>query len=48
VAKLINKAEQSLPEATKRKVGDFWKLLDDIREEISSKKPSEAVRFVIQ
>jgi len=48
VAKLINKAEQSLPEATRKKVDGFWHLLDDIRKEISENKPSEAVRFVIQ
>lgn len=34
--------------ALKAKTGNFWKLLEDIRTEIAEKKPSEAVKFVIQ
>ena len=32
----------------KKKIQDFWKLLEDIRKEIGEKKPSDSVRFVIQ
>ncbi len=48
VAKVMSKREDLLPPAMKKKIQDFWKLLEDIRKEISEKKPSEAVRFVIQ
>jgi DNA helicase-2/ATP-dependent DNA helicase PcrA len=47
-AKIVSGAEGSLPEAMKKKAADFWHLLDDIRAEVMEKKPSEAVRFVIQ
>jgi DNA helicase-2/ATP-dependent DNA helicase PcrA len=32
----------------KIKINNFWKLLDDIKKEIETKKPSEAIKFVIQ
>ncbi len=32
----------------KAKTGNFWKLLEDIKKEIAEKRPSEAVKFVIQ
>lgn len=48
VAKIFAGQESSLPEATRMKVTSFWKLLDDIKKEIMEKKPSEAVKFVIQ
>ncbi len=38
----------ALPPAVRTKLTGFWKLLDDIRTEIAEKKPSEAVKFVIQ
>ena len=38
----------ALTPALKAKVSGFWKLLDDIRQEIAEKSPSEAVKFVIQ
>jgi DNA helicase-2/ATP-dependent DNA helicase PcrA len=37
-----------LPPNIKTKVDSFWKLLDDIAGEIAEKRPSEAVKFVIQ
>jgi len=40
--------EGGLPLAMREKVKNFWKLLDDIKYEIAEKKPSEAVKFVIQ
>jgi DNA helicase-2/ATP-dependent DNA helicase PcrA len=40
--------EDLLPPSMKKKISDFWKLLEDIKKEISEKKPSESVRFVIQ
>jgi DNA helicase-2/ATP-dependent DNA helicase PcrA len=48
VAKVMSGREDLLPPAMKQKMRDFWKLLEDIRKEISEKKPSESVRFVIQ
>lgn len=48
VAKIMSKMEQALPPAMRAKISQFWKLLDDIRREISEKKPSETVKFVIQ
>ena len=40
--------EGGLPLAMREKVKNFWKLLDDIKHEIAEKRPSEAVKFVIQ
>ncbi|MDE2232943.1 MAG: UvrD-helicase domain-containing protein [Patescibacteria group bacterium] len=37
-----------LPPAMKEKVAGFWKLLGDIKKEIMEKKPSEAVKFIIE
>jgi DNA helicase-2/ATP-dependent DNA helicase PcrA len=48
VAKVMSSREDLLPAAMKEKIKNFWKLLDDIHHEILEKKPSEAVRFVIQ
>ena len=38
----------ALAPALRAKITNFWKLLDDIRQEIVEKSPSEAVKFVIQ
>ncbi len=38
----------ALPSAVRAKLTGFYKLLDDIKAEITEKKPSEAVKFVIQ
>jgi DNA helicase-2/ATP-dependent DNA helicase PcrA len=43
-----SKALPAITPAVRAKITSFWKLLDDIREEIAEKKPSEAVKFVIQ
>ncbi len=40
--------EGGLPLAMREKVKNFWKLLDDIKNEIAEKRPSEGVKFVIQ
>lgn len=48
IAKIMSGRSDLLPSAMKVKLDGFWKLLDDIRSEIMEKKPSEAVRFVIQ
>jgi DNA helicase-2/ATP-dependent DNA helicase PcrA len=48
VAKIMSGREDLLPPAMKVKISQFWKLLDDIRVELTKKKPSEAVKFVIQ
>lgn len=48
VAKVISGKEHELPAGTRTKVVQFWKLLDDIKKEIEEKKPSEAIKFIIQ
>lgn len=48
IAKIMSGRSDLLPAAMRVKLDSFWKLLDDIRREILEKKPSEAVRFVIQ
>jgi DNA helicase-2/ATP-dependent DNA helicase PcrA len=48
IAKIMSEKEELLPPAMRIKIGNFWKLLDDIKREIMEKKPSEAVKFVIQ
>lgn len=48
IAKIMSGRSDLLPSAMKVKLDGFWKLLDDIHSEIIEKKPSEAVRFVIQ
>ena len=48
VAKILSGKENDLPDAMKEKLRSFWKLLGDIRTEIMEKKPSEAVKFIIQ
>ena len=48
VVKVMAGQEDSLPSTTREKIKSFWKLLDDIKEEVSIKKPSEAVKFIIQ
>jgi DNA helicase-2/ATP-dependent DNA helicase PcrA len=48
VAKVLSGQAQTLPAGTREKVNQFWKLLDDIKKELEEKKPSEAIKFIIQ
>lgn len=48
IAKVMSKREDLLPQGTRDKVSNFWKLLSDIKKEVLEKKPSESVKFVIQ
>lgn len=48
VAKILAGRTDLLPAAMQTKVNSFWKLLDDIRHELEEKKPSEAMKFIIQ
>lgn len=48
IAKVMSEKEELLPPAMRVKLANFWKLLEDIKKEIMEKKPSEAVKFVIQ
>jgi len=48
VAKVLAGQENSLPDGMRMKINNFWKLLDDIKREILEKKPSEALKFIIQ
>ena len=47
IAKIMGGQSDSLPAGMQQKLDSFWKLLDDIKIEITTKKPSEAVRFVL-
>ncbi len=47
IAKIMGGQSESLPAGMRQKLDSFWKLLDDIKVEITTKKPSEAVRFVL-
>lgn len=40
--------EESLPSKTREKINDFRKTISDLREKLMSKKPSEAVKYVIE
>ena len=48
IAKLMSGRLDLTTGAMQTKLAGFWKLLDDIKCELLEKKPSEAVRFVIQ
>jgi DNA helicase-2/ATP-dependent DNA helicase PcrA len=48
VAKLLSNKEELIPPATRAKIAQFRKLLGDIHAVLAEKKPSEAVKFVIQ
>ena len=48
IAKIASNQTDGLPDSMKIKINNFWKLLDDIKKEIETKKPSEAIKFVIQ
>lgn len=46
--KILEGQQNTLPMAMKEKLSNFWKLLDDIKKELLSKKPSESIKFVVQ
>jgi len=48
LAKVVAGQEASLPRGAREKVADFKRLLADIRAELVEKKPSAALRFIIQ
>jgi DNA helicase-2/ATP-dependent DNA helicase PcrA len=48
LTKILSGRSDLLPRAMQDKIGNFWKLLDDIKKEALNNKPSEAVKFVIQ
>jgi len=48
LAKILGGQQETLPQAMKDKLSNFWKLLEDIKIEVTTKKPSESVKFVIQ
>ena len=48
MAKLFSNKEELIPPATRAKIAQFRKLLGDIHVVLAEKKPSEAVKFVIQ
>jgi DNA helicase-2/ATP-dependent DNA helicase PcrA len=48
LAKILAGQQDILPPAMKVKLSSFWKLLADIKIEVTTKKPSESVKFVIQ
>ena len=48
VAKIIAGQESTLPASTREKVAQFRSIMKDIAHELVTKKPSEALRFIIQ
>lgn len=48
IAKIASGMTNDLPPNMQIKINNFWKLLDDIRSEAQSKKPSEVIKFIIQ
>ncbi len=48
IAKIMSDAAHLLPVGMKIKLDNFYKLLDDIKAEITTKKPGESVKFVIR
>ncbi len=46
--KVLANQIDTLPEGMRVKVSNFYKLLDDIKQELLEKKPSEAIKFIIQ
>ncbi|MEK7609918.1 MAG: UvrD-helicase domain-containing protein [Patescibacteria group bacterium] len=48
IAKIMSARPDLIPPVMRLKIDGFWKLLDDIQHEIMEKKPSEAIKFVIQ
>jgi len=48
IAKIMSQRKDLLPDSMKIKINNFWKLLDDIADQIKEKTPSEVVKFVIQ
>lgn len=47
VAKLFSGLNSDLPPATKKKISDFYKLLEEIKKVAEEKRPSETVSFII-
>lgn len=48
IAKIMSGQSDVLPQNMKQKLASFWKLLDDIKQEVTEKKTSETVKFVIR
>ena len=48
LAKIFAKDTESLPIKTKIKINNFYKILEDIKEKISTDKPSNVVKFVVK
>ena len=48
LAKILAGQKDTLPTAMQAKLSNFWKLLDDIKTEVTTKKTSESVKFVMQ
>ena len=47
IAKIFGGQENSLPQSVKDKLFKFYNLLDNVKESVSSKKPSEIIKFII-
>ncbi len=45
--KIISGQKETLPAGTKKKVDDFYKLLEEIKKKVENTKPSEVIRFII-
>lgn len=47
VAKLFSGLNSNLPPATKKKISDFYKLLEKIKKSAEERRPSETISFII-
>ncbi len=47
VAKLFSGLNSDLPPATKKKISDFYKLLEEIKKAAEERSPSETISFII-
>jgi DNA helicase-2/ATP-dependent DNA helicase PcrA len=48
ILKIFSGQKESLPDGTKIKVNQFFKLLEDIKKVAGEKKPSDVIKFVLQ
>ncbi len=46
--KIFSEQRETLPAAAKKKVDDFFKLLETIKEKTETEKPSEIIKFIVK
>ncbi|MFZ2769523.1 MAG: UvrD-helicase domain-containing protein [Minisyncoccia bacterium] len=48
IAKIFTGGEDGLPSATKAKIANFYNLLDEIKETMETKTPSQTIQFILK